>query len=362
MPPKNAGKRQRSKARTQSLTDDGASDSAAGWARDRKKVRWKAKAPSTTAPTSSKRASSRSSRGRTSTVRSTADDSDSTSSNSESENEEEDELAGSEKTCLAAFCSHGRVGFAYYDPLKGVIHVLEDTQETGHFDLTRMQQVCPDFVLTSSKSEDDFIDVVRDHVDSAGGLFQIRPFKEFNAKRGRERLISLTRLSELPCGFDDMSMMDDASSSTLDDDDIDTRSRNAYEFMQKRQAARGTGDPNVQRWNAVTRLANFANAEGSPYCMASIGALLDHLVRERAASDYDDDGIPGLDVRDIHILDQVMHINADALLSLQVFEPESHASVHSDKTKEGLSLFGVSKYSLFKSRLTSLETSLRDPE
>jgi DNA mismatch repair protein MSH5 len=36
--------------------------------------------------------------------------------------------------------------------------------------------------------------------------------------------------------------------------------------------------------------------------MASIGALLDHLVRERAASDYDDDGIPGLDVRDIHIL------------------------------------------------------------
>ena len=36
--------------------------------------------------------------------------------------------------------------------------------------------------------------------------------------------------------------------------------------------------------------------------MASIGALLDHLVRERAASDYDDDGIPGLDIRDIQIL------------------------------------------------------------
>jgi hypothetical protein len=27
--------------------------------------------------------------------------------------------------------------------------------------------------------------------------------------------------------------------------------------------------------------------------------------------------------------------------SLQVFENESHASVHSDKTKEGLSLFGT---------------------
>jgi hypothetical protein len=56
-----------------------------------------------------------------------------------------------------------------------------------------------------------------------------------------------------------------------------------------------------------------------------------------------------------------MHINADALLlgssnlsndhsisyilfflsSLQIFENESHASVHSDRTKEGLSLYGI---------------------
>ncbi|TFK74858.1 hypothetical protein BDN72DRAFT_832971 [Pluteus cervinus] len=36
-----------------------------------------------------------------------------------------------------------------------------------------------------------------------------------------------------------------------------------------------------------------------------------------------------------------MQVNADALTSLQVFENESHASMHSDKTKEGLSLFGI---------------------
>ena len=36
-----------------------------------------------------------------------------------------------------------------------------------------------------------------------------------------------------------------------------------------------------------------------------------------------------------------MQINADALFSLQVFEDEHHASIHSDKTKEGLSLFGI---------------------
>ena len=40
----------------------------------------------------------------------------------------------------------GRAAFAYYDPLKGILHVLEDTQETGHFDLTRMCKPDIDFL------------------------------------------------------------------------------------------------------------------------------------------------------------------------------------------------------------------------
>ena len=39
-----------------------------------------------------------------------------------------------------------------------------------------------------------------------------------------------------------------------------------------------------------------------PRQMSTVGALLDHLVRERALSDFDADGIRGLDVRDIEIL------------------------------------------------------------
>ena len=34
----------------------------------------------------------------------------------------------------------GRVACAYYEPLKGLLYVLEDTQETPHFDLTRMRE------------------------------------------------------------------------------------------------------------------------------------------------------------------------------------------------------------------------------
>jgi len=66
--------------------------------------------------------------------------------------------------------------------------------------------------------------------------------------------------------------------------------------------------------------------------MASVGALIDHLVREQAVTALEDDGIAGLDIRDIEVItlyvfrlfcslyihefyrDQVMQINADALL------------------------------------------------
>jgi hypothetical protein len=36
--------------------------------------------------------------------------------------------------------------------------------------------------------------------------------------------------------------------------------------------------------------------------MASIGALLDHLARAKAVSNLDEEGIEGLDIRDIEIL------------------------------------------------------------
>lgn len=77
--------------------------------------------------------------------------------------------------------------------------------------------------------------------------------------------------------------------------------------------------------------------------IGSTGALLDYLSRIRAAGELDDTGICGLEIRAIEgiALKQAMQINADALFSLQVFDTEGHASVNSDKTKEGLSLFGI---------------------
>ncbi|KAG2102216.1 DNA mismatch repair protein MutS [Suillus discolor] len=239
-------------------------------------------------------------------------------------------------TSKVKFLKEGRVAGAYYDSVRCIIYVLEDTQEDVHFDLTNMllEQCNADIVLTSSKADDPFISVLQKFAEASGGVFQIRPHKEFTPHRGRDRLLSLPFLSELTTEDTGQCLSSDSSSGA--------EPRNAYEFMQKRKQP--AGDPTMKRWNAAIRLANYASVESSPLCISCLGALLDYLARERAAGELDDDaGVEGLHISGIEVLtiDQVMHINADALFSLQIFENESHASIHSDKTKEGLSLFGI---------------------
>lgn len=189
-------------------------------------------------------------------------------------------------------------------------------------------------------------------VDASGGVFQIRPHKDFSPVKGRDRVLSLRLLSELP-----PEITDDRTSS---DPDAGSEPRNAYDFMRHRRQA--AGDPTIQTWNASIRLSNYTAVDSAPLCVShtcspiysggttdfmfklgSVGALLDHLARVRAVGELEDEGVGGLEIRSIEALipEQAMQINADALFSLQVFEDESHASIHSDKTKEGLSLFGI---------------------
>ncbi|KAI0087825.1 muts domain V-domain-containing protein [Irpex rosettiformis] len=241
----------------------------------------------------------------------------------------------SEKVCLAVTCQFGRTGGAYYDPVTSKIFVLEDSHESPQFDITRMlvEQADPDVLLVSSKAEDGCIDALREYMTTTSGVFQVRPYKDFLPAKGRDRVLSLRLLTILTSGSAEDTGSSEASS--------ESEPRNAYEFMRKKKQI--TGDPTIQRWNASIRLANHASIDHSPLCLGSLGALLDHLVRVRAVGELDDEGIGGLDIRDIEslALKEVMQINADALCSLQIFDNENHASIHSDKTKEGLSLFGI---------------------
>ena len=91
--------------------------------------------------------------------------------------------------------------------------------------------------------------------EATGGVFQVRPHKDFIPVKGRDRLLSLRLLSELPsdqyAGSETESM---------------SEPRNAYDFMRRRREF--GQDPNLQKWNASVRLANYATVENAPLCVS----------------------------------------------------------------------------------------------
>ena len=102
-------------------------------------------------------------------------------------------------------------------------------------------------------------------VDATGGTFQIRPFKEFMASKGRDRLLSLSRITDFSTEENDLP-------PSSDNDSNSSRPLNAYDFMRSRHET--NGDPTTKRRNASIRLANFASIESSPLCVGCFFVLV----------------------------------------------------------------------------------------
>jgi DNA mismatch repair protein MSH5 len=92
-------------------------------------------------------------------------------------------------------------------------------------------------------------------VEASSGTFQIRPHKDFLPAKGRDRILSLRLLSDLP--IDEDTYSPEVGSNP--------EPRNAYDFMRSRRSA--GEDPTMKKWNASIRLANFASADSSPLCV-----------------------------------------------------------------------------------------------
>ncbi|KAG8772051.1 MutS protein msh5 [Ceratobasidium sp. 428] len=247
---------------------------------------------------------------------------------------------------------HGRVGGAYYNPNPATLYFLEDTMDGSHFDLVKMflEQTKPDTCLISSRADEPLILFCQEYMELSGGQCFIRPHREFVAHKGQDKLQQLRILTELPRN-DPSSFNGPASPSAAP--------RNVNDFIDSRGS--GAGDPTAQRTLAAIRRLNFGGNH-APLCMGATAALLDQLLRVQAALELDESqnhiGALNIDSIEVLTLDEVMQINADALSyvtapifdreflpympagsSLQIFDDENHASVHSDKTKEGHSLF-----------------------
>ncbi|KAG8716370.1 MutS protein msh5, partial [Ceratobasidium sp. 423] len=227
---------------------------------------------------------------------------------------------------------HGRVGGVYFNPENATLYLMEDTTDGSHFDLVRMflEQTRVDVCLVSSRADEHLIVFCQEFMELSGGQCQVRPHKEFLPHKGQAKLQQLSLLTRLP--QTELGNSDDAVPYGAP--------RNVGEFVDSRRNV--DNDPNAQRLYAAIRLLNFGGDE-VPLCFSSAAALLEQLLRVHATEELDEtqNHLGALHVNSIEILslNQVMQVNADALASLQIFDDENHASIHSDKTKEGHSLF-----------------------
>lgn len=147
--------------------------------------------------------------------------------------------------------------------------------------------------------------------NAASAVLHIRLAKEFVAAKGRDRLLSLGLFTSVADNGSGASTLSSESSR-------ETEACNAYDFMRRRKAITGR-DPALARWQASIRLGSYAASEGANLCvwdmacscflpqltveqMSSVGALLDHMIRERAVGELEDEGIGGLNVRGIEVL------------------------------------------------------------
>ncbi|CAE6476796.1 unnamed protein product [Rhizoctonia solani] len=227
---------------------------------------------------------------------------------------------------------HGRVGGVYYNPENSILYMMEDTTDSSHFDLMRMflEQIKADICLVSSRADEHLIIFCQEFMELRGGQCQVRPHKEFIPHKGLAKLQQLSLLARLP----------QAEFGNSDDAALLGPPRNGNNFIHPRRNM--DNDPNAQRQYSAIRLLNFGGGE-APLCLSSASALLEQLLRVHASEELDEtqNHIGALHVSSIEILslNQVMQVNADALASLQIFDDENHASIHSNKTKEGHSLF-----------------------
>ncbi|KAL8291262.1 hypothetical protein RQP46_002240 [Phenoliferia psychrophenolica] len=249
------------------------------------------------------------------------EDSDADGDGAEEDDEEEPASAWTRGVSLAITATRGRLGCAYFDADSTKLLFLEDSEDSSleNWDLVTdiIEQLHPDTVLTAATADPVFLAALQaclaalapdDGTATASSLsgasepnhpikLEFRPGREFLSGNGRAAL--------------------------------------AQVIVLEGGIAIATGP------NGELRLDSFVNGlASSPLTLGCAGALLTFLAGARATAGELDAVIQVRGI-ELMILEKVLHITTDALSSLQIFHAESHASVHSDKTKEGLSLFGI---------------------
>ncbi|WRT63120.1 uncharacterized protein IL334_000023 [Kwoniella shivajii] len=233
----------------------------------------------------------------------------------------------------------GNIGAAWYDPEKRKIQVLEDTKDTLGWDLALllMEQVQPELIVISSKTQDGLVD-------------QARLWDEQNDRSGFE--LQSTRLLILANQYCSPGYaFSQLATLNLPDDALLPQADHAIETSSFSEEAttRCVGQPWLDS-NAgmgktrlsLVKLGCWVNVD-APLATAATGALI-HQIKKELSEDLESGGDRSpLQLNSIESmeLERHMRINKDALTSLGIFDVEAHGSMFRTDHKPAVSIHGL---------------------
>ncbi|KAF9392186.1 MutS protein msh5 [Podila verticillata] len=224
-----------------------------------------------------------------------------------------------ERNIILAINFRGRrLGCAYFDTQLSKLFVMQDMVECKSLDVveTIKMQVRPTLVFTTSRLDEDIMELLK--VNSFGHEIkvEVRPNGDFSSPLGKSKLLSVMINSR--------------------------RAARPVRANGIQSPLAGMADEATQK-EVLMLLSNIIDIQ-SVESIGCAGAIIGYLSRNGIAHRNTHDGrsLTMFNIASFSI-DNFMFINPNAMSSLQIFEDEAHPCMHSSirGRKEGLSLFGI---------------------
>ncbi|KAG0036136.1 MutS protein msh5 [Podila clonocystis] len=209
-----------------------------------------------------------------------------------------------------------RLGCAYFDAQLSKLFVMQDMAECKSLDVveTIKIQVQPTLVFITSRLDEDITELLKANSFGHEIKVEVRPNGDFSSPLGKSKLLSVminTRRASRPARANEIQL-----------------------------PQVGMADEATQK-EALMLLSNSIDMQ-SAESIGCAGAIIGYLSRNGIAHRNTHDGrsLTMFTIASFSI-DNYMFINPNAMRSLQIFEDETHPSMHNSirGRKEGLSLF-----------------------
>ncbi|KAG9319483.1 hypothetical protein KVV02_002732 [Mortierella alpina] len=225
---------------------------------------------------------------------------------------------------VLAVSMRGRtLGCAYYDGHLAKLYVMQDMAECNSLEIIELLkvQVRPTLILSSSRLDDVVMDALRFSETGEETKVEVLSGNDFSYSTAKSKLISVSIHMAYTGG-------NSTSSKSLDMTIAQRHSSEMHETSKR---------------DAQIHLSNLIDIQ-STESVASAGAIISFLFRQGVSqrSSRNEHSLMIFSVESF-VIDSFMFINPNTLSSLQIFEDQTHPSMHTSirGRKEGLSLFGV---------------------